>query len=337
MGLESPSFISDFISTNPEGTDARSQGDDHIRNMKSALKATFPSASRAFFFPTATTKSAHLSVTSTDQNKTFYIDASGQTTSLLISLPTNLTASDAGWQCTFCKGDFSSTPLIITASSASLNSGSQFSMSSLRRGISGVPFIAFWMGSVWLVTRCVQLPLGAVIDSPTPFLPIGFEWANGQILSSSALYPEFFAFTGTLLLQDRRGRAAFGKDDMGGAAAGRITTASSGVDGTSLNAAGGGQTVLLTASNIPQISGSTTSTVTPPTVSHFARGITTSTGSVNVITDATNATLATQSQSLFVTASDYSHTHTVTVGAASPTRFAILPPMMISNHVIVVE
>lgn len=42
MGLEAVSFIADFVETNPAVGDQRHEGDDHIRRIKSALKATFP-------------------------------------------------------------------------------------------------------------------------------------------------------------------------------------------------------------------------------------------------------------------------------------------------------
>lgn len=42
MGLETPSFIDDFVITNPVSGDPRSEGDDHLRNIKTAIKATFP-------------------------------------------------------------------------------------------------------------------------------------------------------------------------------------------------------------------------------------------------------------------------------------------------------
>jgi hypothetical protein len=42
MGLETVTYISDIVATNPVGaTDPKSQGDDHIRNIKAALLATF--------------------------------------------------------------------------------------------------------------------------------------------------------------------------------------------------------------------------------------------------------------------------------------------------------
>ena len=47
MALESGSFISDLNPANPAGTDNRSQGDDHIRLIKSTLKNTFPNVNGA--------------------------------------------------------------------------------------------------------------------------------------------------------------------------------------------------------------------------------------------------------------------------------------------------
>ena len=41
MALESTTYIDGLVATNPTGTDPRSQGDDHIRLIKSAIKSTF--------------------------------------------------------------------------------------------------------------------------------------------------------------------------------------------------------------------------------------------------------------------------------------------------------
>ncbi len=47
MGLETVTDINDLDISNPLGTDPRSQGDDHIRNIKKALKTDFPSITGA--------------------------------------------------------------------------------------------------------------------------------------------------------------------------------------------------------------------------------------------------------------------------------------------------
>ncbi|MFZ2403687.1 MAG: hypothetical protein WAW41_01020 [Methylobacter sp.] len=47
MGLETGTYISDLVATNPLGTDLKSAGDDHIRLLKSTIKATFPNINAA--------------------------------------------------------------------------------------------------------------------------------------------------------------------------------------------------------------------------------------------------------------------------------------------------
>ena len=47
MALETVAHIDDLDASNPLGTDARSQGDNHIRNIKTALKADFPNVDAA--------------------------------------------------------------------------------------------------------------------------------------------------------------------------------------------------------------------------------------------------------------------------------------------------
>ena len=47
MALESATYISGLIDTNPGGSDSISQGDDHIRLIKTVLKNTLPNADEA--------------------------------------------------------------------------------------------------------------------------------------------------------------------------------------------------------------------------------------------------------------------------------------------------
>lgn len=47
MALETPTYISDFVAANPAAGDNRSEGDDHIRNIKAAILATFPAITGA--------------------------------------------------------------------------------------------------------------------------------------------------------------------------------------------------------------------------------------------------------------------------------------------------
>lgn len=47
MALETATYISDLVSTNPTGADSRATADDHIRLVKAAIKTTFPNVSGA--------------------------------------------------------------------------------------------------------------------------------------------------------------------------------------------------------------------------------------------------------------------------------------------------
>ena len=58
MGLESATFISDLVPTNPTGLDPRSEGDDHLRLIKEVLQNTFTGtgegAAAVGYLPTGT-------------------------------------------------------------------------------------------------------------------------------------------------------------------------------------------------------------------------------------------------------------------------------------------
>lgn len=45
MALETVTHISDLVVTNPTSTDPKSEGDNHLRNIKTALKTDFPNIS----------------------------------------------------------------------------------------------------------------------------------------------------------------------------------------------------------------------------------------------------------------------------------------------------
>jgi hypothetical protein len=47
VALETGTYIDDLVATNPTGSDPKSEGDDHIRLLKSTIKATFPNITAA--------------------------------------------------------------------------------------------------------------------------------------------------------------------------------------------------------------------------------------------------------------------------------------------------
>lgn len=70
MGLETVTYISDLVSTNPVAGDYVSAGDDHIRRMKTALLNTFPNITAAITAThTELNKLAGMTATTAELNK----------------------------------------------------------------------------------------------------------------------------------------------------------------------------------------------------------------------------------------------------------------------------
>jgi microcystin-dependent protein len=94
------------------------------------------------------------------------------------------------------------------------------------------------------------VPTGMVLPFAGATAPDGFLLCDGSAVGR-ATWPDLFAAIGTTYgagngsttfnLPDLRGRIAAGRDDMGGAAANRITLGVSGIAGTALGAVGGDQ------------------------------------------------------------------------------------------------
>ena len=94
------------------------------------------------------------------------------------------------------------------------------------------------------------IPTGSVIPFAGATAPVGWLLCFGQNVSR-VTYASLFAVIGTQYgsgdgattfgIPDLRGRAPFGKDDMGGSAANRITLGVSLIQGNTLGAAGGSE------------------------------------------------------------------------------------------------
>lgn len=125
------------------------------------------------------------------------------------------------------------------------------------------------------------LPIGTVLPFAGTALytnpPAKWLYCYGQAISRTT-YAVLFAAISTTFgsgngsttynLPDMRGRAAFGKDNMGGVAATRITTGGSGVDGATLGATGGTQNVTIAKANLPSFN----ATKSDPTHTHKYTG-----------------------------------------------------------------
>jgi len=102
-----------------------------------------------------------------------------------------------------------------------------------------------------ITTEIGNVPIGAVLIWPAAIPPNeNYVLAYGQNLSRvdfPVLFDRYGTANGagdgvnTFGLPDMRGRAPFGKDNMGGTAANRITSGISGINGTQLGASGGSE------------------------------------------------------------------------------------------------
>ena len=128
--------------------------------------------------------------------------------------------------------------------------------------------------------RALGLPL------PGTFIDLGAATPHPSLLATASLVGEYllcdgssFSTTGVTanlyqaigttwgagpLLPDLRGRGRYGKDNMGGSSAPRITTAGSGIDGTTVGAVGGAQNKTILQANFPDVA----LTVSDPTHLH---------------------------------------------------------------------
>lgn len=133
----------------------------------------------------------------------------------------------------------------------------------------------------WLLVGCSPsiIPSGIIVDYGGATAPAGWLLCYGQAISRTTYAPLFTAIgttygTGdgstTFNLPDKRGRVSAGQDDMGGSSADRLTNQSGGLNGDTLGATGGAETVTLDATMIP--SHTHTASVTDPGHTHVLKG-----------------------------------------------------------------
>lgn len=327
MGLEAASWIDDLVITNPPGGDTKRQGDDHLRLIKTVLKACFPNATKAFYFPNTASKTANFTVVAADMHKTFYVDtAAGEVTA---TLPT-LAAGDAGWECHFLKTNAGSNASFIAPASGTLQSGEVAGLAKCRRCIPGHRSTARWSGSAWFVSRVPSLPVGTAIESQLSSPPVGYEWVRGQTLTDAAnKYPEFYVANGNSgLVLDQRGRVGIGRDDMGGTAAGRVGNV---IVGTSVGNTGGGERNTLEIVNLPVIDLDNYMNQTPHDHS-IGSGTTSGSGGVGVGPGGT-----TVPQGAITTNIDPANANISWTSFGSATPVSNVQPSIIVNKLMIVE
>lgn len=104
-----------------------------------------------------------------------------------------------------------------------------------------------------------RTPVGSIQSFATATIPSNWLLCDGSAVSRTT-YAALFNFIGTAYgvgngtttfnVPDLRGRVPVAKDDQGGIAANRVTTAGSGVNGTTIGASGGTQTHVLSVGEL---------------------------------------------------------------------------------------
>jgi microcystin-dependent protein len=178
------------------------------------------------------------------------------------------------------------------------------------------------------------IPIGAISDFAGSATPTGWLLCYGQAVSR-ATYAALFTIIGTTYgvgdgtttfnLPDCRGRVGFGKDDMGGSAANRITVAGKNFDGTVLGGVQDRQSVTLLTSYLPPY--------TP--VGSIANGAIT-TGSLGGTAGTTqgNSGQSTVVNAAAISIAQAGSTFTGTAQGGTSTPFGILPNAIIFNKII---
>lgn len=137
----------------------------------------------------------------------------------------------------------------------------------------------------------------------------------------------------TFNLPDDRDRADIGRGNMGGTAAGRVTTAGNGnpgLDTTRLGVAGGVDRHTLLAPQVPSLSGTTASAGTH-THGGVVTSVTTTTGSTAVPQTANGGVAGVSASS---TAPDGVHSHAVTVNSGGGQAHPNVQPSRVTNKII---
>jgi microcystin-dependent protein len=178
------------------------------------------------------------------------------------------------------------------------------------------------------------LPVGIIMPYAGTTAPSGYLFCFGQSVLRAS-YADLFTAIGTtygsadgthFTLPDLRGRAPFGRDDMGGSAASRLTSTTMTADGVTLGATGGAQTKTLLTANLPAYTPSGSLSLAIPVFNLTA---------VSGSTDTTHISLGNSANGSGGTFSSFvTNTWTGTAQGGISTPVDKMPPAIVLNYII---
>lgn len=242
MGLETTNFITGLNVSWPLAGDLKSQGDDHLRLLKTVLTLTFPTASRPYYFPTVESSTAAMILDATDQNNIIIIDVTAG--DVPVTLPSTLTANDKGWQCQIVKNTGPVWNGIVVSPASGLIYSSVGPTTTIRIERYIEPAVFTWTGTTWMCYK-PGAPIGSSMNWDITALPPGYRPADGTTYSTTTL-AEYAVIRGNGTTPDKRGRVEAGVD--GGV--GRLSVAYFGAPAV-LGAVGGAEATVAGQNHMP--------------------------------------------------------------------------------------
>lgn len=237
MGLESATFINGLTAAWPISSDPKSQGDDHLRLVKGALQATFPTATQALYFP-KTINIGTQTLTDSFQNSLIYVStAPGDVTITLPTLPT----SRNGWMCDIIKVTTDANTIRVIQSGGGIFTPVG-NVADVRIGSISSPVRFVWVDNgSWISVRTGEL-IGSSMNWDGPSVPPGYLTLDGSTFSSSYFAELYLAMGSNNVLRDKQGRVEVGVDGVG-----RL----GGLMGGTSGSVGGAATHILTLGELP--------------------------------------------------------------------------------------
>jgi len=240
MALETGTYISDLNASNPVSTDGLAQADDHLRLIKSTVKATFPSVSGA------------ITATHTEINAVADGDTAATATTLVDA--DRFVMNDDGTMKQVAITDvqtYVDANMTLRSDVVTTASIADDAVTTAKIPDAAITAAKLAVGAAFVA--------GMVMPYAGSSAPSGWLLAYGQDVSRTT-YSDLFSAIGTtygsgdgsttFTLPDLRGRTVAGQDDMGGTSADRLTDQTGGLNGDTLGATGGSETHTLTEAEL---------------------------------------------------------------------------------------